>query len=136
MLARLNDSQMARFVVAGGVNYALTYAIYAALSFVMPYQIAFTIGYAAGIVISYLLNSLFVFKQPLSLGKALQFPAVYFVQYLGGLIGLSLLVERLNIHELIAQPLVVVAMIPVTFALSRFILTRKTVVSDEGEQPA
>ena len=49
--------ELARFLAAGAVNTALTYAIYLLLLAIAPYLVAYTVAYVSGIAISYLLLS-------------------------------------------------------------------------------
>src|SRR3954462_9976186 len=81
------------FIFFGLVNLVLTYAIYLLLRAFLTYPIAYTGSYACGIIISYVLNARYVFKERLQLAKALQYPLVYLAQYLLGLAVLYLLVE-------------------------------------------
>jgi putative flippase GtrA len=115
-----------RFILIGGINTVLTYFIYVFFLFFVAYSAAYTLSYFSGIFISYYLNSRFVFKEKLSLKKAFQYPVVYFVQYLLGLLLLHFLVRFLNISELIAPLFIVIITIPVTYLLSRFIIKKNT----------
>lgn len=53
----------------------------------------------------------------------MQYPVVYFVQYLIGLLMLYLLIDLAHFNKLIAPVLTVVVTIPCTFVLSRFVIT-------------
>ena len=111
-----------RFVLVGLVNLVLTYALYLALGLFFPYAAAYTISYACGILISYLLNARFVFKSPIRISKAAQYPIVYLAQYLLGLALLYLLVELAHVSSRIA-PLVIPALtVPATYLLSRYLI--------------
>ena len=81
----LASMALLRFIVVGGINTAVTFVLFMSLSLVLPVPAAYTVTYALGIVLSYALNSLFVFRTELSLRTALRFPLVYVVQYLYGL---------------------------------------------------
>jgi putative flippase GtrA len=50
------------------------------------------------------------------------FPLVYVVQYLIGITLLPVLIEVLGFDPLIAQPVVIVVTMPVTYLLSRLIV--------------
>jgi len=115
-----------RYVFVAALNTVLSYAIYCLLLWVTPYQVAYSISYIASIFTSYLMNTLWVFHSPLAWRKALAFPLVYLAQYLTGLILLGILVERFGVAKLIASPLTMVATVPLSFVLSRFVLTRGT----------
>lgn len=113
-----------RFLLVGGSNTLLGYVLYYLFLYLMPYLYAYTLSYCIGIVFSYVMNSRFVFRQPMSLSRFLQFPVVYLIQYGLGIAILWLLVGQLSIAPEWAMLAVVAATIPVTFITSRFILKR------------
>lgn len=115
-------SQFARFLLGGAANTAIGYALYLAASTVMDYRWAYTTSYVIGIGISYLINSLFVFRQPLTWRKLFAFPAVYAVQYVAGLALLWLFVAQFGIPQQYGPLLVVALTIPLTFVASRLVL--------------
>lgn len=116
------DSEFFRFLIVGGINTVITLGIYWGANLVIGYQLAYGISYIVGIVVSYVLNSWMVFRQPLSLQKFLQFPLVYVVQYGISAVMLHGLVEWLGISQDLAPMVVVILTIPITFVMSRFIL--------------
>jgi putative flippase GtrA len=115
-------SELTRYIAAGLANVAVSYGLYAALALVLPYPVAYTIGYAAGIAVSYYLNARFVFRAQMRLGSAARYPLVYAAQYLVGVVLLALLVERVGVDRLLAPLVVVLATVPLTFVLSRLII--------------
>lgn len=121
----LRDNQFIRFVLIGCVNTIVTYVIYVGLVTFMPYGIAYTVTTALGILISYLLNARYVFRRKLRLAAALQYPMVYLLQYVFGLVTLYLLVEKAGFNKLVAPLLIVCVSVPATFILSRHILGRR-----------
>jgi len=84
--------QALRFLIAGAINTAATYAIYLALLPLLDYTLAYTIAYVTGIVISYLLSTSFVFRVSRTAANMATFPLVYVVQYLLGVATLLLVV--------------------------------------------
>jgi putative flippase GtrA len=120
-MARLR-AQFARFLVAGAINTAVTYALYVALLRPLGYAIAYAVAYACGIAISYVLNARFVFHAPLRLADFLRFPIVYVVQYLLSAAGLWLLVEHAGVPAQWALAVVIAITVPVVFAASRRLL--------------
>lgn len=111
-----------RFLIMGGANTIVAYAIYLVLLNWMRYEIAYTIGYGVGIVMAYALSSLFVFRKPMRRRSAIRFPLVYVAQFLISLGLLRLAVEVIHIPQWAALPFAVVLTIPVTFVLSRWVL--------------
>ncbi|HEY2818053.1 MAG TPA: GtrA family protein [Casimicrobiaceae bacterium] len=118
--------EFTRFLIAGAVNTVISYTAYLLLLAILPYLIAYAISYVVGIAISYLLLTRFVFRTQRRLSTAVRFPLVYAVQYLMGSIVLALLVERWGVRASIAAIVAIVASIPVTFLLSRFVLRPKS----------
>ncbi|OJY92710.1 MAG: hypothetical protein BGP25_07380 [Lysobacterales bacterium 63-13] len=111
-----------RFLIMGGTNTIVAYAIYLLLLQWMRYEIAYSIGYAVGIVLAYALSAAFVFRQPMRRRSAIRFPLVYLAQFLISLGLLRLAVEVIHIPQWLAFAFVVILTIPVTFLLSRWVL--------------
>jgi putative flippase GtrA len=126
--------EVARFVVWGVIRTGLAFMVYVCLLWLCPYGVAYTISYAAGIFLSYWLNAMFVFQEPLSIGRALQYPLVYVVQYFLGLGLLFLLVEVTHVSKIIAPVLIVIMTLPITFLLSRYLIRRSFSLSHRGRR--
>ena len=122
--------EFALFVFFGSLNTLIAYAIYLLLLLVVSYPIAYTISYTSGIFISYCLNARFVFKERLRLGKALQYPGIYVIQYVLGMSLLYLFVEVAGMSSILAPFVIAILMIPVAYRLSRFIIKRRPVTVD------
>lgn len=118
----LRSNEFVRFVIAGAVNTGATYLLFVFLQFFLLYQIAYTIAYSSGILLSYWLNSVFVFQRAMNFGKMIQYPVVYLVQYIVGVIFMTLLVEFFSLDSICAAPIVIVSVIPITFTLSRYVI--------------
>ncbi|MGA9997619.1 MAG: GtrA family protein [Pyrinomonadaceae bacterium] len=115
-----------RFVFWGAINTLVGYALYLFLLLLLPYLIAYSVAYVFGVFFSYYLNSKFVFKQQLKLSKALKYPLVYVTQYILGAVSLYLMVQRLKINKVLAPTLVVLLTIPITYLLSKTIVSGRT----------
>ena len=111
-----------RFLVVGAVNSGLTYLAYLALLKRVSYQWAFSLSYVAGIFLSFVLNSCFVFRVPLRWQRLLPYPSVYLVQYVLGLGVIHLGVELLRWDERLMPIAVLTMTMPVSFVLTRWIL--------------
>ena len=114
--------EFARFILFGVVNLIFTYLVYLILRVFLPYPAAYTGSYAGGILISYVLNARFVFKEKLRITKALQYPIVYVSQYLLGMALLYLLVEIGHVSSSLAPLVIPVVTVPATFILSRYLI--------------
>jgi len=127
LLMKFINKEFIRFLVVGLINTISTYLIYLLLLFALSYDISYTLSYLAGIVISYYLNSYYVFKEKISIKKFLKYPIVYVVQYVINLLGLYILVEYLNIPKEVVPLIVIILSIPITYLLSKLIIrTKKT----------
>ncbi len=116
-------SQFVKFVGVGGINTIVTYLLYLLLLHFVSYQVSYTIVYIFGIWLSYWLNLKFVFQAKSSKKKIVLFPLVYLVQYLFGILILYLSIDKLGISEKIAPILLVILALPLTFILTKTILS-------------
>jgi putative flippase GtrA len=114
-----------RFLLAGGLNTALTYLLYLALLYATTHQVSYAISFACGIAISYVLNRLFVFKVHQGYRSALMLPLVYLVQYLLGAAVVWLWVDYLHQHAMLAPAIAILLTLPLTYFLSKFAFVGK-----------
>lgn len=125
LVARCRASSFARFLVSGGVNTAVTYALYLALLPFVSYQVSYTVAYCAGIVIAYLFNRHLVFFGHRGVLSVVLLPLVYLIQYLISLAVLWLWIGKAGLSASMG-PLVVIALtVPVTYLLSRKIFSAR-----------
>jgi putative flippase GtrA len=124
-LMRFFNNELLRYIFIGGVNTILGYIIYSVFLLIVPYTIAYTTSYVAGIFISYTLTSLFVFHQHLSLRKAIQYPLIYIVQYILSITSLHIFVDLLHFDARFVPLIIIFYTVPVTYVLSRFIITKR-----------
>ena len=120
---RWHEREGWRFLVAGALNTALGYGVYLALNLVFDYRVAYTLSFAFGIVLSYLVNSLYVFRQPLRWKRLAVYPLVYLLQYAVGLLCVWVFVAKLRWPEALAPIAAIAVNIPLTFVATRYILT-------------
>ena len=119
------DRHGVRFLVAGAANTLVGYALYLLFNLAFDYRVAYTLSFAIGIVISFVLNSLYVFRQPLRWKRLIVYPAVYLLQYVVGLGCVWLFVDVMHQSELLAPFLAVAVSLPLTFVATRFVLKGK-----------
>lgn len=121
LLKKFSESKFLRFLIVGTVNTGATYVIYLLLLPFMSSTLSYSITYVVGILISFLLNSLFVFNTRMTVAKAAKYPSVYIVQYL---IGLAIVYawSLLNLRAEFAPLIAIIVTIPVSFLMNRVIL--------------
>ena len=122
---KYSDHEVFRFLVAGTANTVATYVLYLALLPVANYLFAYTVSYVAGIVGSFVLNSVYVFRQPLRWIRLLAYPVLNVVQYLVGIGVTWLLVERWGWPEEIAPAAAIVAGLPLAFYGNKLLLGKR-----------
>jgi putative flippase GtrA len=111
-----------KFIAVGAFNTLVTYALYLWLLRSMSYSLAYSISFAAGIVIALLLHARYVFKVGITPRKLLLYPLTYGVQYVFGLVVVTLAVRLLNIPERYALACSIMLSIPLMFWLTRRVL--------------
>lgn len=118
-------AEAGRFLLAGAANTAATYLIYLMLLPVLGYVAAYSTCYVAGILFSYALNTVFVFRTAPTARSVLLFPLVYVVQYLVGLGVLDGSIRYLGVPRPAALAVSIAVTIPLTFILARAVLTNR-----------
>jgi putative flippase GtrA len=120
---KLFDTQQFRFAVAGGAATLGGYLLYLLLNLFFNYLAAYAISYLVGVVASYLVNSLYVFRSRLSWGGLLAYPSVYIMQFALGGTCVWLFVDRLGFPEWLAPLTAIALTLPITFLATRYLLT-------------
>ena len=116
------SAEATRFLFFGALNTAIGYALYLGLLIWLSYSAAYSLAYVMGIVISYALNTWFVFRAPWRWRRLMTYPIVYVAQYLLGMALMLLLVEGIGVDPVWAPLFVVALTVPVTFLLSRQVI--------------
>ena len=113
--SRISVASALRFLASGGFNTLVTYIAYLVLLRWLPYQQSYSIAFASGIGLAYVLNRYYVFRRPAgTLGPA-YVAAIYIGQYLLGLLVVSAWVDWLGGPAQWA-PLVAIAIsLPLTY---------------------
>jgi putative flippase GtrA len=121
---RRDVGQILRFLVVGGSNTLVTYAIFVALGLIIPPWIAYTIAFAIGLVWVALGSSRFVFRAAFSLKRVAIFIGCNLVVYGLGQILIRLVQPDGLLELVLTSLLVLVVTAPVTFILGRYIFNR------------
>jgi putative flippase GtrA len=119
---KFSERQEFRFLVAGAINTSLGYALFLLLNLGLDYRIAYSLSFAFGIVLSFVLNSLYVFRQPLRWRRLAAYPVVYLLQYFVGMACVWFFVGVLDQPESLAPIPAIAITLPATYFLSRYIL--------------
>jgi putative flippase GtrA len=113
----------AKFAVVGVINTAVYYGSYLALRLVVHYLAANLLAILVAMVVSFFLNCLWTFRTRPTWRKFALWPLTNATNYLMTTVGVVLLVEWLRVDQRIAPLIAAAAAIPVTFLLSRKVLT-------------
>lgn len=109
-----------RFLIAGGLNTLVTGALLSVLATLIHPFLAYTIVFAAGIVLSTYLAGAFVFRVKMSRKHVIAYVLLYVAVYLVGL-GAVALAVRMGLDEAYTG-LVVLVTAPLTFLGGRLLL--------------
>jgi putative flippase GtrA len=122
---RAHAFELARFLGAGLVNTAVGYGVYLILLHRIGYELAYAAAYVAGVIVAYMLNSLFVFRSQIGWRTALRYPLVYLAQYLFGAALLYGMVRWLAFDRRWAALIALALSVPISFLLNRLALARR-----------
>jgi putative flippase GtrA len=115
-------NEFIRFVFVRGLCAGLSYGCFLGLLLAMSYQAAYVWSYIFGVVLAYVVNARFVFRQRFTLRSALTYPFVYLAQFFVSLALLRLLVDGAGWAAWLAYAVSVGVTIPFVFLSSRWIL--------------
>ena len=115
--------QATRFGLVGLVNTATYLAVYLVLHLWVPYFVAHLLAYAVGIVVSFFLNSWYTYRTVPTVRKFLLYPLTQLTSLVLTTVGVTVLVEVVHMDERVAPFVAVALALPVTFLVSRRILT-------------
>jgi len=114
--------EVPRYLVAGAVNTVASWLVYLASLQLVSYRLAYPVAFGFGILLSFVLNSWFVFGVPLRWRRLLPYPAVYLAQFAVGYAVVWLVVEKLGWPVWPAPLISLVFTVPLGFVLTRRLL--------------
>lgn len=114
-----------RFLIGGGLNTLLSYAIYWMLLPGMPYAWAYTASYAVAILSGFAINTWFVFRTTWSWRRLAAFPLVHLANYLASLLVVWIAVSLIGVSPTIAPIVATVVVLPLNFLLTRKLIHRE-----------
>ena len=123
---RSNLIEFLKYAIVGCINtadYYLSYLIFMDI-FKFSYKISFVMGYVVSIVGSYFLNTYFTYKQKPSVKKFLIFPLTYIPNFIIQYVGMSLLVDRINMSRKVAPVITALVATPITFFVTKYVIKK------------
>lgn len=115
--------QLLRFAAVGVVNTGLGYAVIFACMYLagLGAVVSNVIGYAVGLIVSYLLNRSFTFRSAAPpRAEILRFVAIFLLAYLANLAALVGLIRHAGMHEGVAQVVAGVVYFVLSFVLNKY----------------
>lgn len=120
------SKQFICFLIIGCINSLSGIVFSWVYSALMGPVVAFIPGYISGIIISYILNSIFTFKESLSIEKFFKFGLSTMPNFIIQLITVFIMVNVLGFHKLFGYALAAIIGVPVTFIILKlFVFIKK-----------
>lgn len=119
--------EFGRFGVVGVINVITYYALYLALHLLLPYLVAHVLAYVTSVATSFLLNCHFTYRTRPTVRKFLLFPLSQVAGLITSSVGVTVLVEWVGMSERIGPIVAAALAVPVSFMLSRRIITGRSV---------
>ena len=114
-----------RFLLSGGFNTVASYTLYLGLLHFVAYPVAYTVSFCAGIVLSYELSRVFVFRAKRTLGSAAMIPMIYLLQFAAGIAIVAVCVEHFGVKKQYAPIVSALLTFPITFVLTRWAFAKR-----------
>ena len=122
------------FLVIGAVN-TLNGTVFSYLySLLLNANVAFVLGYLTGLVIGYVLNSFFTFKERLSINRFFKTCVSYIPNFIIQNLVVLIIYNIMGLHRLLAYALAAVLGLPITFLLMKFFAFAKPKNNKLGEK--
>lgn len=113
------------FVIIGVINtFNGTVFSYIYSKFLNP-NVAFVFGYISGLIIGYILNSVFTFKETMAFQKFIKFAVSYIPNFIIQNIVVYIVFNIMGLPSLIAYALAAIIGVPVTFILMKIFAFKK-----------
>ena len=119
------DKQFIKFLFVGVINVLKGVLFSYVFSRFLSVNIAFIVGYASSLTVSYFLNSFIVFKDKLSFDKYVKFVISYIPNFVIQLSSVQFFYHMLSLNELITYALAAVIATPITFLFLKFFAFKK-----------
>lgn len=127
--------ELARFLVAGGINTVGTYVLYLLLLQAFSYMIAFTISFAAGVCFGFVLNRHFVFSSDVSWRSFLLYAALLISSYVFNALLIRIAVNNVGLAASMAPLPIIPLSAAYSYLGSCLIFRQHDVVLNEPRSP-
>ncbi len=114
-----------RFLASGTANTLASYGLYLLLLRLIPYRWAYSLAYAAGVALAYVLYRYYVFKASGGKMGPMLVVFIYFLQYCLGLGLVSIWGQWLGLPVAFAPVFSIALSMPVTYILSRSVFRQR-----------
>lgn len=122
-------TQFFRFIISGIISTIINFIIFyiALKTFGLNILISSSVGYLAGLVVGYKLNTKWSFKieRHLYWSSTLQYLAVYLISLGAGLITLDIIIDKFLISALLANFLIIIQTTTTNFLMIKFIVFKR-----------
>ena len=119
------SKQFIIFVIIGVVNTFNGTVFSTIYSKFMDPNVAFVFGYISGLIIGYILNSYFTFKETMEFKKFIKFAISYIPNFIIQYIVVYIVFNIMGLPNIIAYALAAIIGVPVTFVLMKFFAFNK-----------
>lgn len=122
-------STVLRFLAGGVFNTAVSLLAYWALLRWLPVLVAYSIAFALGVLVGYLVNALFVFRTRPSWRGLAEWPLVPIAGWVVGSATVAIATGPLGVDARLAPLLAIPLTVPVTWWLARRLLRRRAALA-------
>jgi len=119
------NMEFLKFIIVGGINTISGIILSYAYSQFLQTNIAFICGYATSLIIGYILNSRYTFREKLSFAKFVKFAASYIPNFIIQNLMVIVLYNGLHWHKLLVYVLAAAIGVPVTFMILKLFTFKK-----------
>lgn len=113
------------FVIVGVINTCNGVLFASLFSLILNSTVAFIFGYGCSLIVSYILNSKFVFKHTLSFMKFIKFCISYIPNFLIQFVMVFVFVHFYHLYEIVVYTISAALAVPITFLMVKFFALKK-----------
>lgn len=121
-LKKIYERDTVRFLVVGGLNTVLTYAVYLLGLLFVDYRVSYIIAFIVGLVFTTVMNIHHTFSSRLTLARSAIYGSYYFLYSGANILLLQYLVDGLGVDEKWAPLIMLFIMIPIHYILSKLLV--------------